>query len=43
LNSGVEFQLPSVGWINASAGYASPPSAGKGRIISSFKFKAAVP
>ena len=43
LNSGVELQVPNVGWINASAGYASPPSGGRGRIISSFEFKAAFP
>ena len=40
LNSGVELQVPNVGGINASAGYASPPSGGRGRIISSFEFKA---
>lgn len=43
LNSGVEVQLPSVGWLDASAGYASPPSGGKGRVISSFRYKAALP
>lgn len=43
LNSGVEVRLPTVGWVNASAGYATPPSGGKGRIISSFKFKTGVP
>jgi hypothetical protein len=43
LNSGVELRLPSVGWLNASAGYASNPSGGRSRLISSFKFKAAVP
>jgi hypothetical protein len=43
LNSGVEFQIPDIGWINASAGYASPPPGGRSRIISSFKFKAALP
>jgi hypothetical protein len=43
LNSGVEFRLPSIGWLNASAGYASSPSGGKGRVISSFKYKAAFP
>ncbi|MEP6732501.1 MAG: hypothetical protein ABJE10_17785 [bacterium] len=43
VNSGVEARLPTVGWINASAGYASNPTGGKPRLISSFKFKTAVP
>ena len=43
LNSGVEFRLPGVGWIDASAGYASPPSGGRSRLISSFKFRTGVP
>ena len=43
LNGGVEFLLPSIGWINASAGYASASDGGRGRVISSFRFKAGVP
>lgn len=43
VNSGVELRIPSVGWINASAGYTSAPSGEKPRMISSFKFKAGVP
>jgi hypothetical protein len=43
LNSGVEFRLPGIGWIDASAGYASPSSGERGRVISSFKFRAGVP
>jgi hypothetical protein len=43
LNSGVEIRLPAIGWINASAGYASDINGGEPRVISSFKFKAAVP
>lgn len=43
LNSGVEFRLPGVGWIDASAGYASHASGGRSRLVSSFKFRAGVP
>ncbi|HEV7389295.1 MAG TPA: hypothetical protein VGN73_11850 [Gemmatimonadaceae bacterium] len=43
VNSGVEVRLPGVGWINASAGYASPVNGGDPRVISSFKFKTGVP
>lgn len=43
VNSGVELRVPSLGWIDASAGYAANPSGGKPRVISSFKFKTGVP
>jgi len=43
VNSGVEIRLPTIGWINASAGYASDINGGDPRVISSFKFKTAVP
>ena len=43
LNSGVEVRLPAVGWVNASAGYATTPFGGKGRVVSSFKFKGGAP
>ncbi len=42
-NSGVELRVPNVGWIDASAGYASNPDGGRAKLISSFTFKAAVP
>lgn len=43
VNSGVEIRLSGVGWINASAGYASAVNGGDPRVISSFKFKTALP
>ena len=43
VNSGVEIKIPGVGWINASAGYASAVNGGEPRVISSFKFKTGVP
>ncbi len=43
LNGGVEIRLPGVGWIEASAGYASSASSGGTRAISSFKVLAGVP
>ena len=42
-NSGVEFRIPNVGWVNASAGIESGANGAKPRALTSFKFKAEVP
>lgn len=42
-NGGVEFRIPNIGWVNASAGIESGTNGAKPRALTSFKFKAEVP